>query len=174
MILVIDFETANHSPDSACSLGLVVIDDLKAEQPGSYQIVHQEEFWIRPPTDRFVFTPIHGITWNDVQDAPTFGDHWRNTLGSWFKRANTLVAHNVGFDARVLKACAAKYGVELPELKTECTVQLSRNQLKISPANLKNVSDSLGIALKHHDAMSDARAAAYIYIHAKTGAKPWI
>lgn len=166
MELVIDFETANPAANSACSIGLLAVEN------GA--IVDQMTRLIRPPSDWFTFTPIHGLTWDDVRDAPTFGELWRETLHSWFREADTLVAHNIGFDAKVLKACAQTYEIELPELKTECTVRLSRNQLGIQPANLKNVAQTLGIPLQHHQALSDARAAAYIYIYARTGAKPWL
>jgi DNA polymerase-3 subunit epsilon len=166
LTLVIDFETANTAPTSACSLGLVVLEKDR--------IVHRERFLIRPPTPIFLFTHIHGLTWEDVQNASTFGFVWKNSLEKWFQRCSLLVAHNVGFDYRVLKATAALYGIKVPTLKTECTVKLSRYKLGISPANLRNVSDTLGIELNHHEALSDALASAYIYLHVRTGKKPWL
>jgi DNA polymerase-3 subunit epsilon len=166
LTLVIDFETANYSPTSACSLGFVAIE--------GNQIVHQESFFIRPPTEQFMFTHIHGLTWDHVKDAPTFADHWEGRLKPWFDRAKRLVAHNVSFDERVLRSTGAHYQLDIPRIKTECTVKLSRYKLGISPANLKNVSDTLGIELNHHEAMSDAMASAYIYLHVTTGEKPWI
>lgn len=165
LTLVIDFETANQNPNSACSLGLVAIE--------GDQIVHRQSFMIRPPSEDFMFTHIHGITWETVKDAPTFADHWNQSIQPWFDKAKKLVAHNIGFDERVLRSTAAHYNIEVPRLKTECTVKLSRYKLGISPANLKNVSDTLGIELQHHEAMSDAMASAYIYLHVKTGEKPW-
>ncbi len=136
-------------------------------------MVQREVFLIRPPTSFFTFTPIHGLTWKDVENAPTFAELWSQRLRAIFESAEKLVAHNIGFDAKVLRATAAHYGIELPELATECTVRLSRHQLGISPANLKNVSQTLGIELQHHEALSDATAAAHIYVHAKTGRRPW-
>ena len=164
--LVIDFETANTSATSACSLGLVVLKD--------YQIIHRECFFIRPPTSIFLFTHIHGLTWSDVKSAKTFQEVWNEKLQPWFSQAKKIVAHNIAFDLRVLTQTAQHYGFEIPDLKRECTVKLSRDKLSIYPSNLKNVSNTLGIELNHHEAMSDALASAYIYIHAKTGEKPWI
>ena len=164
--LVIDFETANLSPTSACALGLVVIEN--------HSIIHSERFLIRPPNELFVFTHIHGLTWKDVKNAPHFGEIWEQKLAPWFEKANLLVAHNIGFDHRVLKASAKHYGHDVPRINTDCTVKLSRYQLAISPANLANVSNLLGITLNHHEALSDAMASAYIYIYAKTGTKPWL
>ena len=81
---------------------------------------------------------------------------------------------NIQFDARVLKATAEHHQISLPVKPTECTVHLARNQLKITPAKLNNVCDVLKIPLKHHEALSDSLASAYIYLHAKTGEKPWL
>jgi DNA polymerase-3 subunit epsilon len=164
--LVIDFETANLSPTSACSLGLVVIEDD--------QIIHTERFLIRTPTSEFRFTHIHGLTWKDVESAPTFADIWTTGLKKWFEKGSLLVAHNVGFDQKVLTSTAAHYQLSVPKMKTECTVKMSRFKLGIKPANLKNVSDTLGIKLNHHEALSDALASAYIYLHVKTGSKLWL
>jgi len=64
----IDFETANPSMDSACQLGLVVVS--------CGEIVGRQTWMIRPPTERFDFTHIHGITWRDVAGAADFGQLW--------------------------------------------------------------------------------------------------
>jgi DNA polymerase-3 subunit epsilon len=61
----IDFETANHSPDSACAVGLVVVTGDR--------IVHREHHLIRPPDRAFVFTWLHGLAWDDVRGAPGRG-----------------------------------------------------------------------------------------------------
>lgn len=166
LTLVIDFETANTSSTSACALGMVVLDQ--------YKIIHTESMLIRPPTQFFAFTHIHGLCWNDVKDAHSFDEVWHNRLQKWFKRAGKLVAHNIAFDDRVLTSTSQHYGIEIKPVRKECTVKLSRNDLRIYPANLANVSKTLGIELNHHEAMSDAMAAAHIYIYAKTGDKPWL
>jgi DNA polymerase-3 subunit epsilon len=163
--LVLDFETANTSPASACSIGIVVLEE--------YKVVHEAVFLIRPPTPVFMFTHVHGLTWEDVKHARTFAEIWESEISKWYEEAKHLVAHNVGFDERVLRSTLRHYGIEIPKIKTECTVKLARYKLGISPANLKNVSDTLGIELNNHEALSDARASAMVYIHVKTGAKPW-
>ncbi len=163
--LVIDFETANPSPTSACSVGYVVLRDFK--------IVHESVHLIRPPSDQFFFTHIHGITWARVRNEPTFEEIWNRFLGPWHSRSSLLVAHNVSFDERVLRSTARHWGIEVPRLETECTVKQARYRLGIRPANLSNVSRELGIPLNHHEALSDARASAMIHIHTHTGRKPW-
>lgn len=152
-----DFETANYQSDSACSIGLVRVEN--------FQVTEQEYFLIRPPSKFFVFTHIHGLTWDDVQAAPDFGGLWPE-MSRWFRPGDLVVAHNVRFDQRVLKACCDRYGIPLPELEYACTVQMARRQLGMSPANLPAVCANLGITLSHHNAMSDALACAKIAITA--------
>jgi hypothetical protein len=67
--LAIDFETANQSRDSACSVGLVRVEKSK--------IVHKAVHLIRPPSRDFMFTYIHGISWRDVASQPTFKEIWK-------------------------------------------------------------------------------------------------
>lgn len=163
--LVIDFETANPSSNSACAVGLVLLSEQK--------ILKSQSFLIRPPKSWFVFTDIHGIAWNDVKDQPSFQELYEKELRSWFDEAELLVAHNWSFDRRVLLSTAEYYGIALAEKPWECTVRLSREELGIKPANLAFVCETLGIPLKHHDALSDALASAYIYLYAKTDQKIW-
>ncbi|MFO0657102.1 MAG: exonuclease domain-containing protein [Polyangia bacterium] len=87
--LALDFETANHKPQSACAIGVVRVEDD--------QVVAQESRLIRPPSRFFAFTDIHGITWDDVKDAPRFADVWHE-LQPLFDGATFIAAHNAGFD----------------------------------------------------------------------------
>ena len=156
--IALDFETADYSRNSACALGLVWVRDG--------QIVQEAAFLLRPPQRRFVFTYIHGLTWQDVQDAPTFEDLWP-TIEDFLHRADFLVAHNAGFDRSVLRRCCEHYGLALTEQPFHCTVKVARQQWNLYPTNLPTVCDYLGIALKHHDAASDARACAQILLAAQ-------
>ena len=58
--VAIDFETANHSRDSACSIGIAIAE-------GGH-IVALEQRLIRPLTNEFRFTHIHGLTWSQVRN----------------------------------------------------------------------------------------------------------
>ncbi len=166
LTFVIDFETANPAPSSACSVGFVVLDK-------NHEVLFEDSALIKTPTSSFFFTHIHGIRYRDVENAPTFDQVYLEKLKPWLSRTKLLVAHNVGFDDRVLRASAAHYGIKVPRIKTECTVKLARYKLGIKPANLANVSKTLGIPLRHHEALSDARASAMIYVHVASGKKPW-
>lgn len=155
--LAIDFETANYNSDSACAIGLVKVADG--------EIVDKAVHLIRPPTKRFTFTHIHGLTWGDVSEAENFGELWPK-LEPMFEGAEFLAAHNAPFDRGVLYACCASYGLRAPSTPFRCTVQMARRTWSIYPTKLSNVCRELGIALNHHEALSDAMACAQIVLAA--------
>jgi DNA polymerase III subunit epsilon len=156
-ILALDFETADYGRDSACALGMAMIED------GTITDTHA--VLIRPPRKYFQFTYIHGITWDDVKHQPTFAEHWKE-FESWFNRAEYLVAHNAPFDRGVLRSCCELAGVPPPTHPFLCTVRLSRKLWQLKPAALPNVCAHFGIPLNHHDAASDTLACASIMVHA--------
>lgn len=155
--VAIDFETADYWADSACAVGLVRVENLK--------VVAKRVVLIRPPRQRIVFTPVHGITWAMVRDAPLFGDIWPG-LAPMLDGAHALVAHNSSFDRKVLHTCCMAAGLTTPALPFVCTVQVARKKWNERPNNLPAVCARLGIGLKHHDAGSDAEACARILIAA--------
>ena len=103
--VAIDFETATHRRDSACAVGLAA--------GCNGRVVLARTYLIRPPTAQFTFTDLHGLDWEDVRDAPTFGDLWP-TLRAWIDDAEFLAAHNAAFDRSVLSRV-------LREIPTACT-----------------------------------------------------
>ena len=151
--LAIDFETANYSRDSACSIGIVRVEKNK--------IVHKAVHLIRPPSRDFIFTYIHGITWNDVKSAPTFKEVWKN-IKSYFEGIDFLAAHNAGFDSGVLKACCSTHGIIPPDTPFKCSMALARKIWNLRPTKLSDVCNHLAIELNHHEALSDAHACAQI------------
>jgi DNA polymerase-3 subunit epsilon len=155
--LAFDFETANQYSTSACSVGLVRVENGK--------IARKSVHLIRPPSQEFLFTNIHGLSWDDVKNAPTFGELWPEIQG-YFEAVDFVAAHNVGFDRRVLRACCELYKIPPPELNYLCTVELSRKTWKVFPTKLPDVCRFLGLELKHHEALSDAEACANIVISA--------
>ena len=159
--VAIDFETADYEPDSACSVGLVRVEAMA--------VVHRESRLIRPPRPRVLFTHVHGITWEMVQDAAKFKDAWSH-LVPLLDGASALVAHNAAFDRRVLTACCRASRLRVPDLPFLCTVQIARRQWGLKPNDLPSVCRRLGIELVHHDPGSDAEACARIVIAAATRA----
>jgi len=154
----IDFETANYNPDSACAVGLVVVK--------GHRIVHREHHLIRPPDRWFAFTHIHGLTWDDVRDAPTFAEMWP-AVGELTADADFLAAHNASFDRRVMESCCRTYDLCQPSQPFVCTVKIARTVWRVYPTKLPDVCRHLDIPLNHHQADSDAEACARIVIAAR-------
>jgi len=159
--VAIDFETANYRSDSAYAIGLVVVKGSR--------IVKREHHLIRPPDRQFAFTHIHGLTWEDVREAPTFAGLWPG-LRETIAEADFLAAHNASFDRRVMESCCRTYGLARPTQAFVCTVNVARTVWRLFPTKLPDVCRHLRIPLDHHQADSDAEACARIVIAArKTG-----
>lgn len=154
----IDFETASHGRDSACAMGVVIVERGR--------IVERLYELIRPPSRQFTFTYIHGLSWEDVKHAPSFDAVWTG-IARELAGVEFIAAHNAPFDKGVLGACCATYEMPAPEQPFVCTVRLARAQWDIHPTKLPDVCRHLGIDLRHHQADSDAEACARIVIAAE-------
>jgi DNA polymerase-3 subunit epsilon len=159
--VALDFETANSSRDSACSLAIIRVESL--------EVVSRTYRLIRPPSPNFMFTGIHGITWRDVKNEPTFEDLWHE-FRPLFEGISFIAAHNASFDRSVMNACCTSYGLLPPTPPYLCTVRLARQTWNLNPAKLPNVCSYLGLKLEHHNALSDAEACANI-VRAAAGSK---
>lgn len=157
----IDFETANSSSASACSVGLVRVRDG--------EVVASDGWLIRPPAghDRFfdINVSIHGITADQVEHAPGWVAQLPRLLD--FIGDDVLVAHNAGFDMAVLRRACEATEAALPALRSVCSVQLARKTYQLDSYRLPLVAAAVGfLDFAHHDALADAHACAHIAIDA--------
>lgn len=153
----IDFETANPQRNSACQLGLVVVEN------GT--IVDSRSWLIRPPSSIFTFTDIHGITYETVKDQPSFREIWEAVQPYIGNR--TLAAHNAPFDVGVLRAVLSHYQLPVPSFQVMDSLTIARRAWPALPNHkLNTVASHLNVSLQHHDAASDARACAEIILQA--------
>lgn len=157
----IDFETANSSNASACAVGLVRVR--------GGEVVDKTGWLIRPPAGHDAFfelnTRIHGIRAEDVIGAPT----WTQQLAdlATFAGDDILVAHNAGFDMRVITTACGVTGLEVPAYSYFCSLQIARTTYTLDSYRLPSVALAAGFAdFPHHDAVADAEACAAIIIHA--------
>jgi DNA polymerase III subunit epsilon len=155
--LAIDFETAHYAQDSACALGAVLADESG--------ILNRHYWLIRPPRPSFVFTYIHGITWEHVADQPPFAAIWPD-LRPIMASVDFIAAHNASFDRGVLQACCRAARLHAPRKPYVCTVVLARKAWGIRPTKLPDVCSALDIPLDHHQALADAEACARIVLRA--------
>lgn len=154
-----DFETANYTPSSACSIALVVVRDDQITD-SFYSLINPKTFFNRRNTQ------IHGITARDVQSAPTFAEIWPH-ISPLFDPEHLITAHNARFDINVLKSTLTHYEIAPPHYLAIDTLKTSRKFFPEFPNHkLNTVADALKIDLKHHhNALADSAACAEILIH---------
>jgi DNA polymerase-3 subunit epsilon len=155
----IDFETATGHPHSACAVGIVTVEDgIIAEEYYTLIQPPDNEYWYRN-------VMVHGIKPVETLNTPTFDSLFPELHKRLFGRK--IVAHNEAFDRNVLAKTMRYYGLYYDELELadrwECTCRIYRAK-GYKPANLKACSDRHGIQLNHHEALSDARACAQLYM----------
>nr|WP_241740127.1 exonuclease domain-containing protein [Microbacterium invictum] len=157
----IDFETANSSSASACAVGLTRVRDG--------HVVAQTGWLIQPPAghDRFfeLNIGIHGIHADDVAGAPTWAEQLPTLTD--FIGDDTLVAHNAGFDMRVLQSACEATSQDCPPYSYVCSLQVARRSYELASYRLPLVAAAAGfLDFAHHDAAADALACAHIMVDA--------
>ncbi|WP_196493781.1 3'-5' exonuclease [Ornithinibacillus caprae] len=154
----IDFETANEKRFSPCAVGIVV-----ANETG---IIDEYYSLINPNMYFSSFnTRIHGITEDDVKEAPTFEEVWP-TLNHFL--SNSLaIAHNASFDMSVIRQTLDRNRIQYPELDYLCTANIAKSVWPdLHNHKLNTLADYHGISFDHHHALEDARVAAKVFLKA--------
>lgn len=99
---------------------------------------------------------IHGITDAMVAEAPDARAVVSDFL-AWIGNA-PLLGHNVSFDAAILAAECRRFGLNLPDNSTWCTLRAARGLLKRKSHSLQSLVTELGLPpADHHRAMADAQ-----------------
>lgn len=158
----IDFELATADYTSVCSVGIVQVVDNK--------IVEEFYSLVQPPNNKFMWqtTRVHGIKSKDTLEAPTFDKLF--PVIAPILSGQQMVAHNEAFDRSVLQKTMVLYGLDykslnLPE-KWVCTSDIYR-KAGFEKTKLSICCEIMGIDLDHHDALSDARGSALLYLKRK-------
>jgi DNA polymerase III subunit epsilon len=104
-----------------------------------------------------------GITQAMVDAAPTPEESLRELAE--LLRGRVLVAHNAGFDRRVLRQAFERVELEWPRPPVLCTVQLARRFAPlVRRRGLASLADSLGIEVEEvHRALPDALTCARVF-----------
>lgn len=157
----IDFETANSSSASACSVGLVKVRDGR--------VVDKAGWLIKPPVGHDAFQEwnikIHGIRPEDVANAPTWAKQLPFLVA--FAGDDHLVAHNAGFDLGVISKATTVSGLDVPDFRYVCSLQVARRTYHLDSYRLPVAAMAAGFEdFSHHNALADAEACAAIMIHA--------
>ncbi|MFD9739667.1 PolC-type DNA polymerase III [Umezawaea sp. NPDC059074] len=161
--VVVDVEGNGHQPPDLVELAAVPITEGVIGRPTG---------WLVKP-DRPITTfarRIHGITNDDVQDAPVFDrveDEVRTALD-----VSVLIAHNAHVDVGVLQRKLGTW--QCPEVFD--TLKLARRLLPGQDSyKLGSLVQALGLAggldddLRPHRAIYDALVTAKLFVHLATG-----
>lgn len=153
----IDFETANRYRTSVCSVGIVVVREGEITEK-LYRLIRP-----RPNFYSEFNTHIHGLTYHDTVESPSFPEIWEEIAP--LITDLPLVAHNSPFDEGCLKAAFEIYEVPYPGYEFYCTCRASRRAFGKGLPNhkLDTVAAFCGFDLRdHHHALADAEACAAI------------
>jgi len=157
--VAIDVETANADMSSICQIGLVKYENsVQVDEWKSY--VDPEDYF-----DDFNIS-IHGIDKSIVKGAPKFSE-LTITLHSYLDKK--IVICHTHFDRVAMHQAALRYGVGMPECIWLDSARVARRTWKECSRKgygLYNVCKLIGYEFKHHDALEDAKAAAYIFVSA--------
>lgn len=162
--IAIDVETANANLSSICQIGIVKFSEGKP-------VEHWET--LVNPNDFFDFmnVSIHGINELTVADAPT----WPDIIDTVLSMTNgKIVASHGSFDRSSIERASKLFDVTAPQCEWLDTCRVARRtwpDVSKKGYGLSSLATRLGISLKHHNALEDARAAGLILVraHEETG-----
>ena len=154
----LDFETANYSRGSICSVGCAVLED---------GIVTEKREWLVRPHKSLDYVSsvcynVHGIGYYDLRHAPEFPEIWP-VLGGMLQRAEHVVIHNAPFDLGHLRAALTLYHLPTIRFPYVCSLAVSRRKHpELTSHSLGAMASFFEHEFQHHDALEDAIACAEI------------
>jgi DNA polymerase III epsilon subunit-like protein len=162
--VVVDVEGNGHQPPDLVELAAVPIVGGSIGEPTTWLVRPEQPI-------KYFATRIHGLTNQDVADAPTFAAIKDDVLAAL--DADALVAHNANVDVSVLQRKLGDW--KTPEVFD--TLKLARRLLpQAGGYKLGTLVDSFNLAegmpdgLSPHRAVYDALVAARLFAHLATTA----
>lgn len=155
--VVIDVETSCPRASSICQIGIVGFRDGRE--------LFAYETLVDPRDEFHAFnTHIHGIAEHHVAGQPTFADV--HTIVDRHLSGRTTVAHSL-FDKGALAAACRIHDRTMIETTWLDSVRVARRAWPdLESHRLGVLARYLGITHRHHDALSDARAAGWVIVKA--------
>lgn len=162
---VVDVEGNGQQPPDLVELAVVPIVDGEIGEPASWLVKPKRPI-------KYFATRIHGITRDDVAEAPSFEDIADEVRASLDVPA--LVAHNAHVDIGVLKRHLAKW--DEPEvfdtLKLAKRLLPDRSGYRLGMlVQALNLAEGLPDGLTPHRATYDALVTARLFVHLVTKAQ---
>ncbi len=155
--VVVDVETACSRSSSICQIGIVGFRDGREVEAFETLVDPRDEF------DDFNVR-LHGISPNHVRGRPTFSA--LHSVVNARLGGQITVAHS-SFDKGALASACERHA--LPNISTrwlDSVLVARRAWPELSSHRLNLLADYLGIEHRHHDALSDARAAGMVIVRA--------
>lgn len=155
----IDFELATANYNSVCAVGIVDVVDG--------EIVQEFYSLVQPPQNKYMWqtSRVHGIKPKHTASAPSFIELFPSIKDLLVSKH--MIAHDELLDRSVLKKTMEFYGLPYEQLGLaemwDCTSKIYRS-LGFERTKLSICCELMGVELKHHDALSDARATAELYL----------
>jgi len=159
--VAIDFETANSFRASACSVGIVKVENG--------EITETFHSYIQPPNRYQEFNArnigVHGITKDMVLGQPDFMEVWN--MIEIISDGLPFIAHNAAFDMSVIDKSFEHFGNLVPPYEYLCTLQLARKLYpNLASHTLATLAEFTGIGYdseQHHDALYDSTLASQLF-----------
>lgn len=155
--VVIDVETACSNVSSICQIGIVGFRD--GVEVFAYETLVDPRDEFSPFNMR-----IHGISSDHVAGKPTFA-HVHETVDAHLSGRIT-VAHSAFDKGALAAACRVHDRTAIATTWLDSVRVAQRAWPDLSSHRLNVLSKFLGIRHKHHDALSDARAAGMVVVRA--------
>lgn len=150
--VAIDFETTGLDPKTNNIIQAAAVKYVNGKEVDSYSSFANPHQYIIPRV-----TELTGITNEKVQDAPSADEVISQLIQ--FIGNKPIVAHNATFEVNFLQKYAPNY---YPETYDTLTMSQAKNNLENH--KLQTIKDYYGIDGQWHEALSDSRATAEIFI----------
>lgn len=157
----LDTETTGLDATKALvvQIGAVAIANGRVEAQSRLDMLVNPGVPIPPASSR-----IHGITDDQVADAPSFGGAWDALRG--FVGQRVLIGHSIGFDLALLERECRRAGLPWTQPRSLCVRLLAATaNPNLADHSLDTVATWLGLQVSgRHTALGDALAAAEIFV----------
>lgn len=157
--VAIDFETLEYWRASVIAIGVAVIENNK--------IVDSFYTEVCPPSknESYHCVQTHGLHYDDVKNNPMFDELW-NMIDEKYIKGSPIISHNIGFEKSCINECSDYFGTNNHYVYYD-TINLSKKYIKgLDNYQLDTISEHLNYNLKkHHNALEDALACAYIFAY---------
>ena len=153
-ITIFDIEELNNDPVSVCSIGIVVLEDMKVKET-FYSL-------IRPP--KLTFDPyrykVHKIRPQDLKKQPTFPEIWPK-ISKYFENS-IVISHDIQSDLNHLLAVFRRFRIRKPTCYLSCTLVLAKLfHPELQKYGLGSLCDFYSVDLENaHNALADSLACA--------------